>query len=98
MTIRPDGALSRRLRALEQRVESEEEDSDTPVRIDLPSIITPRGERPTDEQVHDGVPAGYILFVIPDAEPEPIDPETGYQPPCETWTWLRIAFRQTGRR
>ncbi len=96
MTINRDSALARRLRSLESRLEPLADDA-LPDRLALPSIITPRGERPTDEQVDDGVPEGYILYVLPTAEPAPLDPETGLQPPCETWEWQRIAFRQIGR-
>jgi hypothetical protein len=96
MSIHRDGALSRRLRALKVRLEPED-DTGAPSRIDLPPIALPRDERPTREQEFDGVPDGYILFIVLAPEPRPLDRETGLQPPQETWTWLRMAFRQGGR-
>jgi hypothetical protein len=93
--------LSRRLHALERQTGKAGggDEDELPQVLNLPPLVLPRGAYPTDEQLDDGVPPGYVLFVFPEKEKLPWwDPDTGEQqsPPAKptTRTYLRTAFRQ----
>ena len=83
MAIYRDGALQRRMRALETRLESTLDAESR--ELELPPLVLPRGEQPTEEREWDGVPDGYMLFVLPAKNND--EPDPGKR------MWLRSAFR-----
>jgi hypothetical protein len=72
--INRDGALSRRLRAIETQLEATGDAESQ--ELDLPPIVLPRGEELTDEMIYEGAPEWWrgSIFVFPakvDQEPDP---------------------------
>jgi hypothetical protein len=56
-------------------------------RVELPPLVVPKGHYPTPEELHEGVPTGYVLTFMP--EPEPAPDEDGYVNKREYDVWLR---------